>query len=386
MARPPLPLGTWGTVTTRKVRGGWEARARFRDMDGVTRLYSRRGKTAGGARDALTEYLRDKAAVDREGLVQDTSTVSDLLRAWWEIKEPDLATNSRDRYQATMRLHLRPRLGHVRLHEATTGRLDRTIRAIATEVGAETARQARNILVQAFGLALRQGAVTTNAAAGIETVKVEHETARALTDDEVRRLIQAAREWEAAGHNSSRPYQREILVSILVMLGTGLRIGELLALRWSDLNLAGDAATITVTGTIVKGRRQPLPKTRASERTVYLPRFVVAALTAWRDSRRIATEQVFPSINGRWRDPSSYRVHFREVRALAKLPDVTPHDLRATVATALDRAAGVDAAAGQLGHSSPAVTTRHYIEKLNMGPREAIDVMDSYHDNLGLAA
>lgn len=386
MARPPLPIGTWGSVTVTRTVGGWRARARYRDTDGVTRTYSRTRSGKAAARDALTEYLRDKADSAGSGQITRDSTVAELLEAWWEEKHGGIAENSRRRYRTTIDSHLLPRLAHVRLHEATTGRLDRTVKLIAADVGAESGRQARNVLRQAFGLAVRLDALAADPAAGIAPVRVESKDPRALTAEESRRLLDAAAAWETQPRKSSRPWKREIRTTILVMLGTGLRIGELLALRWGDLDLEADVPTLTVSGTIVGGKRQERTKARRSERTVYLPAFATNALRQWRDSRELIFEPVFPSSSGAWWDTSNYAARFREVRDLAGLPEVTTHNLRKTVATALDAQHGTQAAADQLGHGSVAVTTKHYLDKINAGPREVVDVMDAFLAPRGSAA
>ena len=91
-----------------------------------------------------------------------------------------------------------------------------------------------------------------------------------------------------------------------LMLATGCRVGEILALRWSDLDLDGDPPILTVSGTLKtetgKGtHRKPTPKSDASRRTVVLPRFAADLL---RVRREFATpnenDAVFATRNGTW--------------------------------------------------------------------------------------
>jgi integrase len=207
-----------------------------------------------------------------------------------------------------------------------------------------------------------------------------------MTATEVVRLRSAARKWEKKPRRSSRPWDRpRIAASIDVMLGTGLRIGETLALRWEDIDLTADTPTLIVTGTIVRdehGRlhRQEVGKSAASERTLYLPQFTVVTLTEHREQATEIPESgaVFPTAVGSWLDPDNYRTRFREVRTIAELGWVTPHTLRATVATQVYRAEDLASASQQLGHSEVGVTSRHYVERDRRGPAEVVGVLDDF--------
>jgi hypothetical protein len=61
MPRPPLPIGTYGTISTRKVADGFRASTRFRDHDGITRKVERAASTETAAKNRLREHLRDRA-------------------------------------------------------------------------------------------------------------------------------------------------------------------------------------------------------------------------------------------------------------------------------------------------------------------------------------
>ena len=90
------------------------------------------------------------------------------------------------------------------------------------------------------------------------------------------------------------------------------------------------------------------------------------------------SEAVFPSEVGTWRNPSAYRVHFRQVRRIAELDWVTPKTIRKTVATTIYTADGLDNASQQLGHSEVGVTAKHYVQKLNIGPQGVVGVLDAW--------
>ena len=168
------------------------------------------------------------------------------------------------------------------LSKRPRARLDAAVQAVAAKRGVETSRQVAGVLRQGFGLALRLGAVSVNPALGIEVKTATAEPVRAMTADEVQARCKASRDFEAMPTRSTRPWRREIAAAIDVMLGTGVRIGELAGLRWADVDLSSVPATMTVSAIVtldeVGVSRQERTKTASSERVLYLPRFATEAL------------------------------------------------------------------------------------------------------------
>jgi len=157
------------------------------------------------------------------------------------------------------------------------------------------------------------------------------------------------------------------------MLGTGLRIGECLALRETDLDLDALIPTLTVTGTIVRveGRllRQSKPKSDSSRRTITLPDFVVTAITESLDLGLDGGPDalVFPSTSATPRSPSRIRDQLRDAQA-AIGTKVTPHDFRRTVATQVANSTTIANATALLGHADEGTTVRHYVKRTHIAP------------------
>ena len=162
---------------------------------------------------------------------------------------------------------------------------------------------------------------------------------------------------------------------VLLLLGTGMRIGEALALEWTDLDLHADIPCVRVAATMVEPRRdaasgqvfvaglhrQPMTKTGAA-RTIALPCAAVEMLNrrrAW--MRQHDRQPVFAHAGGGWLWPNNVRTKLRGVVAGTPLVGVSPHTLRRTVGTLVAHSAGLDAARDVLGHRDPSVTARHYI-------------------------
>ncbi|WP_228001726.1 tyrosine-type recombinase/integrase [Nocardia australiensis] len=152
-------------------------------------------------------------------------------------------------------------------------------------------------------------------------------------------------------------------------LGTGARPGEVLAIRWCDLDLAAPVPLLTICGTVIRNstkglHRQDWTKTDAGYRTVLLPQFVVDTL------RRVKLEAttneldlVFPDRKGGVREPHNFRRTWRQARGTT-FAWITGKTFRKTVATLIAEEYGPAQAASQLGHADGGdVARKHYIDK-----------------------
>jgi integrase len=180
----------------------------------------------------------------------------------------------------------------------------------------------------------------------------------------------AIRQWQRPTPGKPGPRHTGDLADIVdLMLATGARIGEILAVRWEDIDLVAEQPTVTICGTIVylKGKgffRQGWTKSDAGYRTVILPKFAVGMLRA----RKLTAadnphDAIFASRRGTWLSPNNVRRQWRQARADTGLTWVTPHTFRKTVATLIDKEADTKTAAAQLGHASEEITDTYYIAK-----------------------
>lgn len=377
--RPPLPIGTWGSVSTREVTGGWQARTRYRDADGITRIVTRTRRTKGAARSALTEHLVERSAPAGDDLTSE-SPLEQAVLLWIADREAaGLTSNTLRRYREVARDHVQPGLGAIRLREATVPRLDAYLRAVATNTGPATARLARTVLSGALSLAVRYGALRQNPMRDVAGVTVTTRDPHALTVDQVRAVRAAIHTWqyppppEDGSARRGRPRTVPLADLVDLLLATGARIGEALALRWADVDL--DAGTLTITGTLSwtdetppRLYRQHHPKDR-DHRTIHLPDHALAILTRRRvDADGNPHDVVFPTSAGTLWDPTNARKALRRALAPAGLQWVTPHELRRTVATLVEREAGLGVASEVLGHADDTVTRRHYVQRAEQAP------------------
>jgi integrase len=395
VARPELPVGTWGKIRREEVAPHqFRARARFRDYDGITRNVEAWGATGAAAERALVVKLRDRATPNNDD-VNRNMRISRLAELWIEeiTAEDRIVAQTINNYSGTIRATILPALGGLRLREASVSRLDRFFRAVATEHPGK-ARIARSVLGQMLGMAVRHDALPANPVRDIGRLRKNRRIVRALTVADLEDVRAAIRRWQAPARPRPGPRRRPDLAHIVdVLLATGGRIGEVLALRWVDLDTAANPPRVTFSGTVVyvKGRgyfRQGWTKSDAGYRTVTLPRFAVEVLRHRHGDRNVDPQDpIFPSRRGTWLSPHNVRRQWRQAREETSLEWVTPHTFRKTVATLLDREADTKTAAAQLGHASEDITNAYYIEKAHVAPdvSELLAVLGTQRESAGTA-
>ncbi|HET7408084.1 MAG TPA: tyrosine-type recombinase/integrase [Mycobacteriales bacterium] len=360
-----------GSVSRRR-DGRWEGRISYLDLTGARQRKVLYGQTRREVSAKLTEV---RQRLDAGEPVADSSM---SLGAWLDlwlataVAASDRKASTKDLYAKMVRVHLKPTIGAVPLAKLRPTDVEAMLLGLrqAGKSGA-TRRTVYNVLRAALEVAVRDGLLRTNPATRIARPAAHTPEARTLTAEQVGRIIQAS--------------GRERLGALVVVLVfTGMRIGEALALRWDDVDL--DAGTLRVTGTLyrIKGElvRTP-PKSARSRRTLPLVPPVVDALRAHR------TTQLGERLGaGRaWRDegyvfateigtPLDHSNVLRWYRRLATTVDVPGgfHVLRHSAATALmTSGAPVRVVADILGHSSTRLTTDTYQHVTEALARDALN-------------
>lgn len=376
--RPPTALGTWGMIRTTQVReGAYRARTRIRDKDGVTREVTATGTTKAAAERALREKLVDRATPTQQAITADT-TIAKLASLWLKYlrDEGRIEATTIHEYERVLTKTVIPELGGLRLREITTSRLDLfLLRLRATSTSRQ--RKTKVVMGAMLGMAVRHDALAVNPVQQTSRIHREKSETRSLTLEDLNTVRSALRTWTTKQRPG--PKASSGMGDIIdLMLATDARIGEILALRWSDVALDAARPNLTINGTIKTepGRgtyRKASPKSDASLRTVVLPDFAVAVLQRRQGTtRENPSGAVFPTRNGTWQQVNNVERRWRQIRKDTGLDWVTPHTFRKTVATLIAERVGAETASQQLGHSSPTITREFYISK----PAIAADVAD----------
>jgi integrase len=347
--------------------------------DGPKRKYVY-GRKYGEVQKKLAEAMGDAA----RGIVFDDKnlTVGEYMHRFLEdvqrgsVRE---STYSRDKYLVTN--HVKPSIGRVKLKNVNALHLQGLYRErLDYGLSGSTVQKIHHVLHKALAQAVKWNLIPRNPAEDVKAPTPTPKEMYPLSEGEARRLLEAAR-----GDRLEALY--------VLAVHTGMRRGELLGLKWEDVDLEGQTVrvrrTLTRTG---NGRRLALgePKTRKSRRTVRLTQRAVEALRSHR--ARQAEEKlragglyqdqglVFAGERGGFINPSNLRQRsFAPLLKRAGLPPITFHDLRHTCASLLfQRNVHPKHVQELLRHASVAITLDTYSHMLpGMGGEAANAINDA---------
>ena len=260
--------------------------------------------------------------------ISTNTTVADLVDSWLEQLRADgrLESTTINEYERVLRKLVVPELGAVHLHDLTTDRIN----AILADLGTRSVNRQRKAKVVTGAMlddAVRQGALGSNPVRGSMSVSRAKTEARVLTLADLETARTAVRAWMTKDRPG--PKASDDLADIIdLMLATGARIGEVLSVRWSDVDL--DAKTVEINATIkTETGKGTYRKSLAAARTVALPELAVAVLRRrGGGARASALDAVFPTRNGTWQQVNNVERRWRQIRQEAGLEWVTPHAFR----------------------------------------------------------
>lgn len=356
--------------------GRYEGRYTVHTPDGPVRkrVYGQKYKEV---QKKLAEAMGDAA----RGIVFDDEnmTVGEYVRRWLEDSaKGDLAPRTYHNYKLQVRRHIAPTVGRIKLSKLTAAHIQSLYAAkLRDGLKPSSVRYIHAVLHRSLEQAVRFHLIPFNPAARVDPPKVKQEEITPLDPKQARKFLDAAR---------SDRFEALYVLSLTV----GLRMGEALGLRWSDIDL--DAKTLRVSRQLQRMREGgglvfSEPK-NASRRTVDLPQRAVEALRSHR--KRLLEEQlraggqwgnsglVFASGKGTPLDAQNIvNRHFKPLLKRAGLSNIRWHDLRHTYATLL-LAKGVHPTYVQksLGHASVQLTLdrySHWMPSMGRNTAEGID-------------
>jgi integrase len=372
-----------------KGEGSWQIRADLQRKDGKRQqIYRWFTGTLAGARKEERRLVGEIEA--KQVKVSNKTTLRTFLPHWLATMRPDLARTTAARYEALINTHILPRLGDYRLDELDRSRIRATWRAVRENgrlrpigdgeaaqrgLSGATIRQMHRILHQALELAIDDDLIPANPAHGIALPKTVRFKPRVLTLDESKALL------AAISHTAMH-------VPAMLALWCGLRRGEVLALRWRDIDL--DARRLTVSRSLEQVGREIAFKAPKGDRSrmVIMPAAVVEKLRAHR-----AEQAAFRLRVGLGRDddtlvvskpdgdpvrPRTLTIEFaRLIRRVKDIPRVRFHDLRhGFVTLQIQLGVPVKVVSERAGHSSSAFTMDfygHVLEEMQADAAERLD-------------
>lgn len=368
--------GDMGDVYFQKRDSGFRAVVYFRDSLGRRKRAVRSGKTKAAARRELLKHVE----LTQSGVTHSDKAVAmtlvEAVDRWLgdfksKVDRGERAETTFDTYESVVRTHIRNALSDCMLDDFTPSMVDTFLQGVLKVSGYASAKQCRTVLSGTGYLLLRRGLISRNPVGDVPKLeaKKRKKKKRALTASQARAFLRHVREYDQLRGTDNYDL-------LLVLLATGCRVGEALALSWSCVDFSTGSVQIETTAARVKGRGIVVgpTKSEAGERNLTLPGWCLEVLRDRRE-RRPDGEIIFPTATGAYRDRSAVGKQIRAMRG-TQWSWVTSHTFRRTMATLMDDSgASARAVADQLGHSRISTTLDVYMARA--GQSDAARVMDA---------
>jgi len=352
--------------------GRWVSYLRL--PDGRKKFFT--GRTAEVVKARLAEAQRQAYA--GQLVIGRDQTVAQYLERWLaEAVRHSVRPNTYVNYELCVR-RLLPHLGRVRLRALAPEHIQHALgKLLDRGLSARTVRQVHMVLRSSLKQAILWRVMASNPSDAVKAPRTERKEMRTLNEDEVKRFLAVT---VGTRHHSLW----------IFLVTTGVRLGEALALRWSDIDFVEGRATIRRSLQRQRGVARAFvePKSSRGRRTVPFPPETLAVLEAHRNDldreRHWVGDQwqdndlVFPSPVGRPRDMAYLSFTFHRGLKRAGLPRLRVHDLRHTAAThLLNKGVHPKVVQDLLGHSTIAITLDTYSHVMPGLAKEASSLMSS---------
>lgn len=329
-------------------------------IDGAGKRKTRYASFKGTKRDAQIELAKlIAAAASGEQIDKSAITVGEFLDRWEKWCAGQVSPKTMERYSQLLRLYIRPSLSGVKMQKLRAVHLTDLYGDLTERIAPRTVGHAHRVFNQALSQAVDWDILAINPATRVVPPRVAQTEIEILTASQVSALLR-------------KSVGRTIYSIASLALATGMRRGELLALRWQDTDLVSERITIARSLEQTKaGLRFKEPKTKHGRRTITLPPSAVTDLRAhWKVQQELRLtlgigkapndSLIFCNYDGSPRRPDGITQAWSRIAAAAKV-EATFHSLRHTHASHLI-AAGVDilTISRRLGHASPTITLAIY--------------------------
>jgi integrase len=321
---------------------------------------------AGTTKQKARELLRDiEDRISRRAFLHEKKTplFSEVAQQWHEHKKPNIRISTWDQNQIVLRLHLRE-FNDMKISLITARAVEKYLMSLREKgLKMNTIKRLLNVLNQIMAYAVRHKLIDHNPCRDAERPRVSEKELRiisALTPDQIRAFLDAT---------PSQKYKTLFLVAVM----SGARQGEILGLKWSDVDFERKQLHINRTYT---HRKFFSPKTAQSRRAIDLAPAVIRELAAWKLANGAQDDDlIFPSDRNK-KEPMIYQsdalVHFKKSLKAAGLNNIRFHDLRHTYASLLiDQGENIKYIQTQLGHATPMMTLNVYSHLMKSENQEA---------------
>lgn len=367
-----------GNIRKRK-DGRWEGRytAGTNPKTGKPMQKNVLGKTQAEVKQKLAKAIAENQKLDFSKRGQ--YTVGQWLDLWYEnYAVLKVRASSHQTYRGYIQNHIKPYIGDIPLEKLTSLELQKLYRTLLTKgrvdrpeskgqpkgLSPKTVRNINQMISSAMDIAVNQKIIATNPTATCALPKQERKEMKTISSDDLKAFLDEARR--------SGVYEMYYIV-----LATGLSRGELLGLKWDDVDFQNATIRIKRKVARIEGKLVEAPlKTKNSYRTISISEDAVEVLQ--RQKTKTNDDYIFPSPTGGPLAPDCVRRMLHRVLERANIPAVRFHDLRHTFATlALQNGVDIKTVSSMLGHFSAGFTLDTYAHVTTSAQREAAKTMGS---------
>jgi len=367
-----------GNIRKRK-DGRWEGRyTAGRDPETGKAIYKNvLGKSQAEVKEKLKQALETAKKLDFTKAGQ--YNVGQWLELWLEdYAKLKVRPSTYKTYQGFIKHHVKPSIGSIPLLKLTTmdlqkmykkllesGRVDRTeAKDKPKGLSTKTVRNIHQMVSSALRFAMEQKLIPENPATRCALPKVERKEMKTLPMEQLNAFFDEAK-------------RTGVFELYYIDLLTGLRRGELLGLKWDDIDFKNGILHVRRQVMRQNGKMVEVPlKTKNSYRSIAIPADAVEVLKMQRDKIGTGSEYVFPSPTGGPMSSDSVLHMLQRVLKRAGLERIRFHDLRHTFATlALQNGVDVKTVSGMLGHYSAGFTLDTYAHVTTAAQRNAANTM-----------
>ena len=365
----------------KRTDGRWEGRytAGYDSNTGKRIIKNVLAKTQAEVKEKLKAALAENAELDLSG---EDYTVASWLRTWYDLyAQPNIRTATANRYQLQIENYIIPRVGKIKLKNLTGRDLQRLYKDLAEAgrtqnvektgkhgLAPSTIRSVHLMLHSALDRARKERLILHNPTEDCIAPKLVRREMQILKPEDIKAYLQAAE-------------QRNALPMFYLELVSGLRKGELAALRWDDIDT--ENKTVSVSKQYVRNPDGSLeltrPKTETSIREVSIPQEAIDLLIQ-EHTKHPESPYLFPSgATGEMYHPDSIATLHKRILKDAGLPHIRLHDLRHTFASmALQNGVDIKAVSSMLGHYDAGFTLKTYTHTTRAAQEEAAQKMGEF--------
>ena len=341
------------------------------------------------AREAVNAFAANGYSVKEKPTI---TTYRELVALWWESYKNTIKPNSQQSMEGIVRLHILPVFGDYKLDKLTTPIIQQQVNKWADKANkGEKGAYANYSFLNNINRRILQYGVTMQA--------IQHNPARDViiprkqqnkehkvkffSNQELKQFLDYLKDLDQSSYENFFDY-----VLYKTLLATGCRIGEALALEWSDIDLK--KGIISISKTLNRYQETNTPKSKAGLREIDIDKATVSLLKQYKKRQQVQSWKlgrsesiVFTPFTTKYAYACLLRKRLQGHFKAASVPDISFHGFRHTHATIM-LYAGIEAKDLQyrLGHSNISMTLNTYVHATKEGAKKAVSIFEAAISNL----